>query len=86
MQRVGVRVQGCMHLSVACMYVGQDVMFFGGHKAAFQKTNKQKKKKAPLNTHSKRAYRYGAGGGGGGRGVFERLSRRKKTLYQFPSR
>lgn len=43
MQRVAVRVQGCVHMSVACTYVGQDVIFFGGgHKAAFKKKTRRR--------------------------------------------
>lgn len=76
MQRVAVRAQGCVHMSVACTYVGQDVIFFwgGGIKQPL------KKNKTPLNTHSKRAYRYGAGrrGGEGVFGAYERLPRKEK--------
>lgn len=89
MQRVAVRVQGCVHMSVACTYVGQDVIFLwgGGHKAAFKKKQdavKHALQNEPIDT---------APGGVEGRvclvrsSVYrERKKKKKKTLYQFPSR
>lgn len=88
MQRVAVRAQGCVHMSVACTYVGQDVIFFwgGGIKQPL------KKNKTPLNTHSKTSLsiRRRAAWRGGCvwcvRASTAKGKKKKKTLYQFPSR
>lgn len=44
MQRVAVRAQGCVHMSVACTYVGQDVIFFlgGGIKQPLKKKTRRR--------------------------------------------
>lgn len=90
MQRVAVRAQGCVHMSVACTYVGQDVIFFLGGGSIKQPLKKKQDavkhalQNEPIDT---------APGGGEGRvclvrsSVYrERKKKKKKTLYQFPSR
>lgn len=76
MQRVAVRAQGCVHMSVACTYVGQDVIFLwggGGIKQPFKKKQdavKHALQNEPIDT--------APGGGEGVFGAFERLPRKEK--------